>query len=139
MVAGLDQQCEQLMAAEHHEAEVQVSHFADLAYVGQSYFLPIPVEELDATTIGRLYDDFLAAHHRVYGHSMENPVRIVNLRTVHRVVAHSSIAGMLLLYITVFHRTILWNSEIALVQGAGAAPAMWLLAYIHRRDSAHVS
>src|SRR5215211_2477968 len=32
----------------------------------------------------RLYRDFLAAHDRVYGHSVETPAKIVNIRTVHQ-------------------------------------------------------
>jgi N-methylhydantoinase A len=91
ILAELDQRCASLMAAEHHGAETDVSHFADLAYVGQSYFLQVPLEGLGATTTARLYHDFRAAHHRVYGHSMENAVRIVNLRAVHRARANSSI------------------------------------------------
>jgi N-methylhydantoinase A/oxoprolinase/acetone carboxylase beta subunit len=53
----LDQRCADLMAMEQHDGDVQISHFADLAYIGQSYFLQIPIETLGPATIGRLYDD----------------------------------------------------------------------------------
>src|SRR5262249_61891093 len=32
----------------------------------------------------RLYRDFLEAHDRVYGHSVESPAKVVGVRTVHR-------------------------------------------------------
>jgi N-methylhydantoinase A/oxoprolinase/acetone carboxylase beta subunit len=92
-LAELDRQCHALMQREDHVGEVQVSHFADLSYVGQSYFLEVPVGGLGPATIGRLYDDFLAAHHRVYGHSMENPARVVNLRSVHRAAPSAAVAA----------------------------------------------
>ena len=82
--AELDRRCGALMAAERDAGSPIVSHFADMCYVGQSYNLEIPVEELDPGTPQRLYDAFLTAHERVYGHSTRNPARIVNLRSVHR-------------------------------------------------------
>ena len=39
----------------------------------------------DADPASRLYRDFLEAHDRIYGHSVESPARIVGVRTVHRV------------------------------------------------------
>ena len=57
---------------------------ADVCYIGQSYNLEIPIR-LEADDPGeRLYRDFLAAHDRVYGHSVETPAKIVNIRTVHQ-------------------------------------------------------
>ena len=38
------------------------------------------------TALAVLYRDFLAAHDRVYGYAAKSPARIVNLRTVHRVL-----------------------------------------------------
>ena len=83
----LDRTCAQLMADEHDAASITVSHFADMCYVGQSYNLEIPVGPLDRGTLPRLYEEFLAMHDQVYGHSTANPARIVNLRTVHRAAA----------------------------------------------------
>jgi N-methylhydantoinase A/oxoprolinase/acetone carboxylase beta subunit len=74
---ALDDRCGALMVQEGI-ADAAVSHFADVCYIGQSYHLEVP---LDGTPI---YDAFLAAHARVYGHSTNVPAKIVNLRTVHR-------------------------------------------------------
>src|SRR6185437_14629888 len=53
----------------------------------QGYHLEIAVRDTDPAPLAALYRDFLAAHDRVYGYAAEAPVRIVNLRTVHRAPA----------------------------------------------------
>ena len=73
----LDERCDALMRQEGVTG-ADVKHFADVCYIGQSYHLEVP---LDGTPI---YDAFLAAHARVYGHSTTVPAKIVNLRTVHQ-------------------------------------------------------
>jgi N-methylhydantoinase A len=40
-----------------------------------------------ATMLARLYEDFLVAHERIYGHSSREPARIVNLRSVHGIAS----------------------------------------------------
>jgi N-methylhydantoinase A/oxoprolinase/acetone carboxylase beta subunit len=81
----LDERCGALMTAEGAE-NPDIRHFADVCYIGQSYHLEVPL-------IGDLYENFLAAHARVYGHSTRIPAKIVNLRTVHRSHAGSVAAG----------------------------------------------
>ena len=76
----LDGRCALLMQAEG-VADAEISHFADVCYIGQSYHLEVPLLSHDA---GAIYDGFLAAHERVYGHSTRVPAKIVNLRSVHR-------------------------------------------------------
>ena len=77
--------CAELMAAERVPPDrVSVRHFADLCYIGQSYTLEVPLELDGASPLNRLYDDFIAAHDRVYGFALRNPARIVNLRSVHQ-------------------------------------------------------
>jgi N-methylhydantoinase A/oxoprolinase/acetone carboxylase beta subunit len=88
-LAELDQKCGALMQQEGI-ADAEIRHFADLCYIGQSYFLEVPLETHDADTI---YRAFLAAHDRVYGHSTEVPAKIVNLRTVHRSRAGGAAIG----------------------------------------------
>ncbi len=81
----IDRRAAALMAAEKAEAaEVTISYFADVCYIGQSYNLEIPLDPADADPAGRLYRDFLEAHDRIYGHSVEIPAKIVGVRTVHR-------------------------------------------------------
>jgi N-methylhydantoinase A/oxoprolinase/acetone carboxylase beta subunit len=77
---ALDEQCSALMRREAIE-HAEVSHFADVCYIGQSYHLQVKLEAIDAATI---YATFLTAHARIYGHSTAVPATIVNLRTVHQ-------------------------------------------------------
>jgi N-methylhydantoinase A len=82
----IDRRAAELMAAEKVRlADVAVSYFADVCYIGQSYNLEIPLAPDDTDPAARLYRDFLEAHDRIYGHSVEIPARIVGVRTVHRV------------------------------------------------------
>jgi N-methylhydantoinase A/oxoprolinase/acetone carboxylase beta subunit len=77
---ALDEQCGALMRREAI-GSAEVTHFADLCYIGQSYHLQVKLHTIDAETI---YQTFLAAHAQVYGHSTNAPATIVNLRTVHQ-------------------------------------------------------
>ena len=84
-LAEVDRRAAQLMAAEKvTAADVAISYYADVCYIGQSYNLEIPLDPGDGDPAGRLYRDFLEAHDRVYGHSVESPAKIVGVRTVHR-------------------------------------------------------
>jgi N-methylhydantoinase A len=81
----LDRQCAALMAAEKvGAATVSIHYLADVCYVGQAYTLEVPLLLDQPDPIRRLYDDFLSAHDRVYGHATPTPARIVNIRAVHR-------------------------------------------------------
>jgi N-methylhydantoinase A len=64
---------------------VQVSRYADLRYVGQSYELEVALPlALDASSMRRAVADFHAVHQQVYGHSRPTQaVEFVNIRTVH--------------------------------------------------------
>ena len=79
---ALDEQCGGLMRWEGIEAP-DITHFADVCYIGQSYHLQVKLQAIDAATI---YQTFLATHAQVYGHSTNAPATIVNLRTVHQAV-----------------------------------------------------
>jgi N-methylhydantoinase A/oxoprolinase/acetone carboxylase beta subunit len=76
----LDARCGELMRQEGID-NAKITHFADVCYIGQSYHLEIPLGAIEA---GAIYDAFLAAHDRVYGHGAKVPAKIVNLRTVHQ-------------------------------------------------------
>jgi N-methylhydantoinase A/oxoprolinase/acetone carboxylase beta subunit len=80
ILRGLDEQCGALMRQEGIET-ADITHFADVCYIGQSYHLQVKLQSIDAATI---YQAFLAAHAQVYGHSTNGPATIVNLRTVHQ-------------------------------------------------------
>ena len=84
----LDATCAKLMASEGVPRErTSIQYFADVCYVGQSYHLEIPLGTGGSEALATLYRDFLSLHDRVYGHSVEGPARIVNLRTIHRSAA----------------------------------------------------
>ena len=84
-LAELDGRCAALMEAERiAAADVEVSYFADMCYVGQAYHLEVSLDLADDDPIARLYEGFLEVHDRVFGHSTRSPARIVNLRSVHR-------------------------------------------------------
>jgi N-methylhydantoinase A len=84
-LAALDHEAGRLMAADGvAAAEVDITYAGDVCYIGQSYHLEIPLDIEAPAPIERLYADFLVHHNRVYGHAVEAPARIVNLRAVHR-------------------------------------------------------
>ena len=62
----------------------QIVYSADVCYVGQSYHLDVPLSPAAPDPLAVLYEDFRAAHDRVYGHSTDARARVVNLRTIHR-------------------------------------------------------
>ncbi len=81
----LDAECAELMRAEGVASDAaRTSHYADVCYVGQSYHLEVPLDLAQADPLERLYRDFLVLHERVYGHSSEQPAKLINLRAVHR-------------------------------------------------------
>jgi len=81
----LDTEAAALMADERlGDAGTTITYSADICYVGQGYHLEVPLDLEDTAPLGKLYQDFLALHDRIYGHSVEGATRIVNLRTVHR-------------------------------------------------------
>ncbi|MDP6705317.1 MAG: hydantoinase/oxoprolinase family protein [Alphaproteobacteria bacterium] len=80
----LDRRCAELMAGEAVDAAaIKVRHYADVCYIGQGYHLEVAVDLDQPAALDRLYQDFLAAHDRIYGYAAASPARIVNLRTVH--------------------------------------------------------
>ena len=87
----LDARCAELMAVEGLlDAPVDANYFADLCYVGQGYYLEVPLNLEPDEPLRTLYKNFLEAHDRIYGHSVEGAVRFVNLRAVHSVAPASN-------------------------------------------------
>jgi len=83
--ARLDAECAAAMSAEPVAGlERGVSHTADICYVGQSHHLEVAVDLGAPDPCAALYAAFLEAHRRVYGHAVERPARLVNLRSVHQ-------------------------------------------------------
>ena len=91
----LDGTCADLMRSEGVAPErCQIVYSADVCYVGQSYHLDVALSPAAPDPLAVLYDDFRAAHDRVYGHSTDARARVVNLRAIHRcAVAVSRSAG----------------------------------------------
>ncbi|MCB1743489.1 MAG: hydantoinase/oxoprolinase family protein [Gammaproteobacteria bacterium] len=85
---ALDAEARRLMAAEGVDPEqIETDYFADVCYIGQGYHLEVPLMLHSEAPIEQLYKQFLTLHDRVYGYAVDGPLRLVNLRTVHRVPA----------------------------------------------------
>ena len=81
---GLDVQCANYMRRQRvPEDATRITHSADMCYVGQSYYIEVPLRADSDEALERLREEFLLRHERVYGHSSDAPVQIVNLRSVH--------------------------------------------------------
>jgi N-methylhydantoinase A len=81
----LDVRCGALMTQENvPPGEVTRRYFADVCYAGQGYHLEVPFTPDAANPLATLAAAFHAAHDRTYGFAPHAPVRLVNLRTVHR-------------------------------------------------------
>jgi N-methylhydantoinase A len=84
----LDARCGALMAQENLSlADVARRYFADVCYAGQGYHLEVPFAPDAPDPFAALTAAFYAAHDRTYGFAPAAPVRLVNLRTVHRAAA----------------------------------------------------
>ncbi|MDB5798682.1 MAG: 5-oxoprolinase, partial [Paucimonas sp.] len=85
-LASLDQTCERLMQTEQVDpASIAITYFADVCYVGQSYYLEVPIDFSDPAQLGaRLHQAFREEHDKVYGHGADAATTIVNVRAVHR-------------------------------------------------------
>jgi N-methylhydantoinase A/oxoprolinase/acetone carboxylase beta subunit len=82
----LDAQCCSLVAAEQVETDsVTIAYSADVCYVGQSFYVEIPLRLGGTDPLGRLYADFVREHELLYGYSNDGAARIVNLRASHKV------------------------------------------------------
>ena len=89
---ALDKRCEALMAYEAvGAAPISVQHYADICYVGQGYWLEVPLQSSSEDMLDRAYEAFLEVHQNIYGHSDGSPARIVNLRSVHRTASTNRI------------------------------------------------
>jgi N-methylhydantoinase A len=95
VIRDLDARATVLMKNEHIAAgDVTVTYFADVCFIGQSYTLEIPVDPARPDAAERLYEDFLVAHDRVYGHAFRAPAKITALRAVHQAGGSDDIAEM---------------------------------------------
>jgi N-methylhydantoinase A/oxoprolinase/acetone carboxylase beta subunit len=91
VLAELDTQAGALMARDGAGGEtVSIRHEADMAYVGQSHTLSVPLALSAADPIAALAAGFEAAHLRINGHATGGPTKLVSLRSVHE--AHRTIA-----------------------------------------------
>jgi len=83
-LAELDRRAAALMARDGApEAGVVVRHEAEMAYLGQSHTLAVPLPPMPADPLASLAAGFEAAHARVNGHATGGSKKIVALRTIH--------------------------------------------------------
>ena len=91
----LDTEARQLMISENADlGKVEITYYADICYIGQGYHLEVELKLLAQKPLQKIYRDFLELHDRVYGHSVEGAVRIVNLRSVHQLPAVSPVSKL---------------------------------------------
>ncbi|HWV41185.1 hydantoinase/oxoprolinase family protein [Pseudorhodoplanes sp.] len=94
-IRDLDARASELMRNEHVASDaVTVTHSADMCFIGQSYTLEIPFDPSRADVAQCLYEDFLVAHDRVYGHAFRAPAKITAFRAVHQAGGSDDIAEM---------------------------------------------
>ncbi len=92
VLEDLDGQCRDLLAAEGVDPSAsEVRHLADVCYVGQAHFLEVALDVGNDRALNELLCNFKKVHDRVYGHAMDAPARIVNLRSVHSLRRHAQI------------------------------------------------
>ena len=95
VLARIDGAASDLMRAERvAQKDVTVSYDADVCFVGQSYSLEVPLDPARPNLAERLYEDFLAAHDRVYGHAVRVPAKLVAVRTIHQAGGSEAIEEM---------------------------------------------
>jgi len=84
-LASLDYKAGELVASEKlGSRNVEITYSADVCYIGQGYHLEVPLDLADVDPLDKVYRDFLVLHDRIFGHAVESPAHVVNLRTVHR-------------------------------------------------------
>jgi len=85
-IARLDARATSLMESESVSlSDVAITHSADVCFVGQSYTLEIAFDPSREDIAEQLYENFLVAHNRVYGHAFRSAAKITALRAVHQV------------------------------------------------------
>lgn len=94
-LAELDAHLDELMALEGvPRAQIEIRYFAELCYVGQSFFLDVPLNVTFSDVRENLATAFVARHHQLYGHAPDAPVMIVSVRSVHRVAQTTAEEGL---------------------------------------------
>jgi N-methylhydantoinase A len=84
-IEQLDARAASLMILENVPPHtVAVTHYADVCFIGQSYTLEVQIDPKRADFKDQVYNSFLEAHERVYGHAFKAPAKITALRAVHQ-------------------------------------------------------
>ncbi|MFI0847744.1 hydantoinase/oxoprolinase family protein [Mesorhizobium sp. IMUNJ 23232] len=84
-LTDLDAQCEALMVRDGAPSRAsRIQHLAEVCYEGQSFNLEVLFDAMAEDGLARLQADFYALHDRVFGQSTDGPIRIVQLKAVHR-------------------------------------------------------
>ncbi len=60
--------------------DITITTRLDCRYQGQSYTLDIPYAYLDSAAIKQCQQDFITRHQQRYGHSLDLPIELVNVR-----------------------------------------------------------
>jgi N-methylhydantoinase A len=82
----LDYECKLKMSKEKVFENVQITHYAEMRYVGQSYELEVQLlgTVINQKVLNEAITKFHNLHDQIYGHhDLKSPVEIVTLRSVH--------------------------------------------------------
>ena len=69
---------------------LEIQHIADVCYVGQSHYLAVPIFKDSKNMFKKLIEEFNDQHDQVYGHAANTSVKIINLRSIHRINQNSN-------------------------------------------------
>jgi N-methylhydantoinase A len=84
VLADLDARAAALMARDGLDpAAAMIRHEAEMAYLGQSHTLAVPLSLDGPDPLGAVASGFEAAHARINGHATGGPAKIITLRTTH--------------------------------------------------------
>ena len=87
----LDEECSKLIKSEGvNLSGLEIQHIADVCYVGQSHYLAVPIFKDSKNMFKKLIEEFNDQHDQVYGHAANTSVKIINLRSIHRVNQNSN-------------------------------------------------
>ncbi len=85
-LAKLDEHLAAFMALENvSKDDVEISYSAELCYIGQSFFLDVPLDIGTSDLANSLTRAFITKHTRLYGHAPDVAIMIASIRSVHRV------------------------------------------------------
>jgi N-methylhydantoinase A/oxoprolinase/acetone carboxylase beta subunit len=90
----LEMRCADLMRSEEVIAEsVETQYLADVCYVGQAHYVEVPVSLGSSDAGTGIYREFCSVYEQLYGHHMQTPARVVNIRVVQQALGCKAVVA----------------------------------------------